>query len=129
MSTKDSFNAALQARNPSNNYIAHLKIWETAEDDTGAGAAGSSQRKARYLILAVDKSSGKVSINKAKRNANGSFSIGKDWDLNTLHEVQVYGPDSFCITLTRAYKWQTERPREQTLFLQSLVKVYRKYTG
>ena len=48
------------------------------------------QRKARYLILAVDKGNGKVSLNKAKRNANGSFSIGKDWDLNQLREIEVF---------------------------------------
>lgn len=96
-STKDSFNAALQSRNISNHYIAHLKIWETATSDdasidpTLATASQQQQRKARYLILAVDKNTGKVSLNKAKRNANGSFSIGKDWDLNLLREVQVYG--------------------------------------
>ncbi|PWN50662.1 hypothetical protein IE53DRAFT_362197 [Violaceomyces palustris] len=123
--TKDLFNAALQARNPTNNYIAHLKIWEDAADE---GNSAAPQRKARYLILAVQKDTGRVTINKAKRNANGSFSIGKDWDLNTLREVHVYEPDIFSITLSRPYKWQTQQPREQQLFLQSLIKVYRKYT-
>lgn len=81
-STKEQFNQALQSRNPENNYIAHLKIWETTDD---------GQRKARYLILAVQRDTGKVTLNKAKRNANGSFSIGKDWDLNTLREAEVHG--------------------------------------
>ncbi|SPO21773.1 related to Exocyst complex component Sec3 [Ustilago trichophora] len=128
--TKDLFNAALQARNPHNAYIAHLKIWEELAQEGGAEAAASSgtTKKARYLILAVQKDTGKVTINKAKRNANGSFSIGKDWDLNTLREVHVMQPDVFSITLTRPYQWQTQQPIEQQLFLQSLVKVYRKYT-
>lgn len=134
--TKELFNAALQARNPNNAYIAHLKIWEDVTADgaaegtaaTTAAAASAAAKKARYLILAVQKDTGKVSINKAKRNANGSFSIGKDWDLNTLREVHVIHPDVFSITLTRPYQWQTQQPIEQQLFLQSLVKVYRKYT-
>ncbi|SPO39858.1 related to Exocyst complex component Sec3 [Pseudozyma flocculosa] len=129
--TKELFNAALQSRDAANNYIAHIKIWEdVASEDPSAGTgASASQKKARYLILAVQKDTGKVTINKAKRNANGSFSIGKDWDLNTLREVTVHDPDVFSITLTRPYKWQTQHPREQLMFLQTLVKVYRKYTG
>ncbi|TKY85075.1 hypothetical protein EX895_006155 [Sporisorium graminicola] len=129
--TKDLFNAALQARNANNAYIAHLKIWEeVAQEGTAAdaAAAAAASKKARYLILAVQKDTGRVTINKAKRNANGSFSIGKDWDLNTLREVQVVQPDVFSITLSRPYQWQTQQPVEQHLFLQSLVKVYRKYT-
>ncbi|KAN0060684.1 hypothetical protein ACQY0O_007342 [Thecaphora frezii] len=125
--TKELFNAALQSRNPANNYIAHIKIWE----DVGADEAnpnGAAQKKARYLILAVQKDTGKVTINKAKRNANGTFSIGKDWDLNTLREVHVHQPDVFSITLSRPYKWQTQHPGEQLMFLQTLIKVYRKYT-
>ncbi|KAJ9477604.1 Exocyst complex component SEC3 [Pseudozyma hubeiensis] len=128
--TKDLFNAALQSRNPNNAYIAHLKIWEEVEGapaPDNAAAAGAT-KKARYLILAVQKDTGRVTINKAKRNANGSFSIGKDWDLNTLRQVHVIQPDVFSITLSRSYQWQTQQPIEQQLFLQSLVKVYRKYT-
>lgn len=130
--TKDLFNAALQTRNPNNAYIAHLKIWEEVAAEDGSAtviaAASRATKKARYLILAVQKDTGRVTINKAKRNANGSFSIGKDWDLNTLRQVHVIQPDIFSITLSRPYQWQTQQPVEQQLFLQSLVKVYRKYT-
>ena len=90
-STKDSFNAALRSRNANNNYIAHLKIWETLDEGAAPASAGAAapQRKARYLVLAVQRDSGRVTLNKAKRNANGSFSIGKDWDVNTLRAVEV----------------------------------------
>jgi hypothetical protein len=97
-STKDLLNAALQTRVSTNNYITHLKIWESANE--GPPQAGSSaSRKARYLILAVQRDSGVVTLNKAKRNANGSFSIGKDWDLNTLREIEVHSvrKSSFCL--------------------------------
>ncbi|MCO5588234.1 hypothetical protein L7F22_042189 [Adiantum nelumboides] len=124
-STKDLLAAALQARVASNNYIAHLKIWESVVE----GGSSQPQRKARYLILAVQRDTGRVTINKAKRNANGSFSIGKDWDLNQLREISVDQSDAFTLTLSRSYSWGTEKPRDQILFLQSLVKVFRKYTG
>ncbi|CAO1631790.1 unnamed protein product [Sympodiomycopsis kandeliae] len=132
-STKDAFNAALRSRNPQNNYIAHLKIWEQIEapppgPTLSANGGGSASKKARYLIMAVQRDTGKVSINKAKRNANGSFSVGKDWDLNTLKAVHVTSDTNFTLTLARAYAWTTDRPREQYLFLTSLVNVYRKYT-
>ncbi|UZJ53331.1 hypothetical protein CBS101457_002651 [Exobasidium rhododendri] len=129
-STKDLFNAALQSRVPTNNYITHLKIWETInEGPPPPPGAPAVQRKARYIILAVQRDTGRVTLNKAKRNANGSFSIGKDWDLNTLKEIVVHDPNTFTLTLSRSYSWQTERSKEQTLFLQSTVKIFRKYTG
>lgn len=130
--TRDAFNAALRSRNAQNNYIAHLKIWETADADAPTGLAPSSaaapSRKARYLILAVQRDSGKVTLNKAKRNANGSFSIGKDWDLSTLRSVEVTDKTAFTLTLSRSYGWTTDHTREQHLFLSSLVNVYRRYT-
>lgn len=91
-SSKDLFNAALQSRVPTNNYITHLKIWETVSEENSQPAppSANSQRKARYLILAVQRDTGRVTLNKAKRNANGTFSIGKDWDLNTLREIIVH---------------------------------------
>lgn len=90
--TKDLLNAALQSRIASNNYITHLKIWETTTEGPPAlpGSSSSAARKARYLILGVQRDTGRVTLNKAKRNANGSFSIGKDWDLNTLREIEVH---------------------------------------
>ncbi|PWN19487.1 hypothetical protein BCV69DRAFT_284116 [Microstroma glucosiphilum] len=127
-STRDAFNAALRSRNPQNNYIAHLKIWEPVETENGAPPAAGPVRKARYLILAVQRDTGRVTVNKAKRNANGSFSIGKDWDLNTLKVVEVIDPTTFSLTLSRPYQWTTDRGREQHLFLSSMVNVYRRYT-
>ena len=45
--TKDLFNSALQARNPNNAYIAHLKIWEEVASEAGAaqGIAASGPTK------------------------------------------------------------------------------------
>lgn len=87
-STKDAFEASLKSRDPRNNYIAHLKIWESPDESEKATGA-AAQPKARYLILAVQRDTGRVTLNKAKRNANGSYSVGKDWDVNGLRGVEV----------------------------------------
>lgn len=126
--SKDLFSSALQSRTVTNSYIAHLKIWEAVTEGAAPGTAGA-QRKARYLILAVQKDTGRVTLNKAKRNANGSYSIGKDWDLNTLREIIVHDATTFTLTLSRSYSWETENAKEQSSFLQAAVKIYRKYTG
>lgn len=88
-STKDAFEAALKSRDPRNNYIAHLKIWESPDDSEKQSGAAPPQPKARYLILAVQRDTGRVTLNKAKRNANGTYSVGKDWDVNGLRAVEV----------------------------------------
>ncbi|CAO1615648.1 unnamed protein product [Parajaminaea phylloscopi] len=135
--TKDAFNAALRARSQDNNYIAHLRIWEQVDASENAAGAppgasapagGPLTRKARYLILAVQRGTGRVTINKAKRNADHTFSVGKDWDLNTLREIAVTEPTQFSLTFARSYSWTTDRAREQSLFLSSVVNVYRRYT-
>jgi hypothetical protein len=70
------------------NYIAHLKIWEEVSEAPGQPDDGN--RKARYLMLAVNKY-GKVYLHKAKRNNNGSFSKGKTWNLEDLRQIEVIG--------------------------------------
>ncbi|KAL7418847.1 hypothetical protein Q5752_006531 [Cryptotrichosporon argae] len=98
--------------------ITYIKVHE--EDEGGA--------KTRYLILAVTKL-GKCVLHKAKRNNNGTFSKGKTWQLEDVRVVEVVGPTDFALTMTvRRYQWRTERPKEQSHFLNSLVKVYRTYT-
>lgn len=67
-------------------YIAHLKIWE--EVPIGSGQPDEGQKKARYLLLAVNRG-GKVLLHKAKRNNNGSFSKGKTWGLEDLKQIEV----------------------------------------
>lgn len=134
-STASGLAATLSARKANSTYAAHLKIWESSAPESAsnanslspAAAQRASSRKARYLILSVDADGAGITLHKAKRNANGSFSIGKDWDLRLLQGVQVFAPDSFALTISRTYKWQSERPRDQQAFLIALVRVYRTH--
>ena len=82
MPAQDQFTAALSARGPNNVYIAHLKVYEYAEGN------GSAQ-KVRYIIVSVNGPTRKASLFKAKRNANSSLSIGKEWDVATLRELHL----------------------------------------
>ena len=82
MSAPDHFTAALNARGPNNVYIAHLKVYESAEGGGGA-------QKVRYIIASVNAQTRKGALYKAKRNANASLSIGKEWDLATLRELHL----------------------------------------
>lgn len=104
---------------PEETLITFLKVYE--EDPAGG-------TKSRYLILAVQRT-GRVFIHKAKRNSNLSFSKGKTWYLEDVRVLEVMGPSDFALTMTtRRYHWTTERPKDQTAFLTSVVKVYKEYT-
>ncbi|KAH9937263.1 exocyst complex component Sec3-domain-containing protein [Fomitopsis serialis] len=98
-------------------YVAHLKIWE----EEGDGA-----RKSRYIILSQSPDGG--SIHKSKSNQNGTFSVGKTWRVTELRGVEVINPINFNITLARAYRWQTENPKDQLNFIAALIQLFHTST-
>ncbi|WWC85953.1 uncharacterized protein L201_000823 [Kwoniella dendrophila CBS 6074] len=107
---------------PEETLISYLKVYEEDPGDSHGG------QKSRYLMLAVTKL-GKVVIHKAKRNNNLSFSKGKTWHLEDMRVLEVIGQTDFALTMTiRRYHWTTERSKDQSHFLNSIVKVYRTYT-
>ncbi|BGP46275.1 hypothetical protein JCM10450v2_002117 [Rhodotorula kratochvilovae] len=80
---------------------------------------------------------GKCKIHKAKQNANGSFSIGKTWPLDTLQRVEVgkrlvsgrMQPLEFTLIInSKTYRYDTELPSShQAQFLVTLVRCWRRY--
>ncbi|KAI3622586.1 exocyst protein [Moniliophthora roreri] len=100
-------------------YMAHIKIWEDAEN---------GGRKPRYILLS-QASNGTGFIHKSKLNTNGTFSVGKTWRLAELRGVQVVGPQTFNISLARTYRWQTENQRDQDNFLKTLIQLFHTVTG
>ncbi|EMD41929.1 hypothetical protein CERSUDRAFT_79548 [Gelatoporia subvermispora B] len=112
----------LNASGHDESYVAHVKIWEEASADEGG-------RKPRYIILSQTTSRGGGFIHKAKSNSNGTFSVGKTWKLTELRGVEVLNSSSFKITMARTYRWQTEVEADQTNFISSLVKLFRKGSG
>lgn len=128
-------------------YITHIRIVEDAAYPSSPPPPTSSQdaKKPRVIIVAVRKS-GRVSMHKARENANGSFSIGKTWHLDELSMVQSFngpgqgtaleqqqklwaGGSGFVVTMGKPYYWQANSEKEKQFFVASLVKIYTKYTG
>ncbi|RMJ10308.1 hypothetical protein CDV36_010046 [Fusarium kuroshium] len=125
-------------------YITHIRITEYSSYPTTPPppqARTPDVQKPRIIIVAVRKS-GRVRMHKSKENANGSFSIGKTWNLDDLSRIESYtGPEAnanhrdwagdtgFQVTLGKPYFWQAQTDKEKKFFIASLIKIYGKYTG
>lgn len=125
-------------------YITHIKITEFSSNPTSPPppqARTPSSEKPRVIIVAVRRS-GRVRMHKSKENQNGSYSIGKTWDLDALTALESYtaattSPDArqwagtvgFCVSLGKPYYWEAQTDKEKKFFIASLLKIYGKYTG
>lgn len=85
-------------------------------------------------------------MHKARENNNGSFSIGKTWNLEDLSAIESFahpelsnnpqrqanleraGTLGFLVTIIKPYYWQAGTAKERDFFIASLVKIFRKYT-
>ncbi|KAK2041337.1 exocyst complex component Sec3 [Colletotrichum somersetense] len=125
-------------------YITHIRITEYSSHPTSPPppqARTPETQKPRVIIVAVRKS-GRVRMHKTKENANGSFSIGKTWNLDDLSAIESFtgpsanpnfrdwaGDTGFVVTLGKPYFWNAQSDKEKKFFIASLVKIYGKYTG
>ncbi|KAI0459183.1 exocyst complex component Sec3-domain-containing protein [Xylaria acuta] len=124
-------------------YITHIRITEYGSHPTSPPPPESRREseKPRVIIVSVRKS-GRVRMHKSKENGNGSFSIGKTWDLNDLTAIESFtapttepqqrqwaGDTGFVVNIGKPYYWQAQADKEKKFFIASLVKIYGKYTG
>lgn len=125
-------------------YITHIRIMEyTSYPSTPPPpeTVTPQSEKPRVIIVAVRKS-GRVRMHKSKENANGTFSIGKTWDLNDLTAIESFtsttvdprkrqyaGDTGFTVNIGKPYYWQCQADKEKKFFIASLIKIYSKYTG
>ncbi|GME37804.1 Exocyst complex component [Neofusicoccum parvum] len=131
----------------SESYITHLRVSEDAAHPQNPPPPSSpaQNKKPRVIIIAV-RSSGRVRIHKARENTNGSFSIGKTWNMEDLSAVESFansaaatpeqqqrkewaGPTGFIVTLAKPYYWNANSAKEKDFFINSLIKIYGKYTS
>ncbi|KAH9450611.1 hypothetical protein Pst134EB_018141 [Puccinia striiformis f. sp. tritici] len=99
-------------------YISHCKTWEDA--------SANGERKPRYILLAVGTTN-HVFLHKSKRNTNGSFSIGKTWDIIDLRAVELLDESAFCLVIgQRSYTWLAENASERNKFVDVLVRSYKQ---
>lgn len=92
---------------------------------------------------------GPALLHKSRENTNGSFSVGKTWDLKELTALEVSGVGTpipepsfganvipfwqrnpgFDISFARRYRWTTESWDDQEAFLVATVRLYRRING
>jgi hypothetical protein len=128
-------------------YITHIRITEDAAHPSTPPPPTSApdNKKPRIVVVAV-RSTGRVRMHKARENNNGSFSIGKTWNLEDLSAIESFAyPDpnapppkqnhyqwagsvGFIVTISKPYYWAAATSKEKDFFVASLVKIYRKYT-
>lgn len=131
----------------SESYITHIRIVEDAAHPSSPPPPDSNpdNKKPRLIIIAV-RNTGRVRMHKARENNNGSFSIGKTWNLEELSAIETFagqqpprddreaqyrqwaGSVGFVVTITKPYYWQAGTSKEKDFFIASAVKIYRKYT-
>lgn len=113
-------------------YITHVRIIEDAHYPSSRPPpdASSASKKNRAIIISVRKS-GRVRVHKARENPNGTFQIGKTWNLDELSQIEndTAVPTGFIMFLGKPYYWNTNSPREKTVFMNSTIRIYKKYTG
>ena len=131
-------------------YITHIRIVEDSAFPSAPPPPESirpENQKPRLIIIAV-RSTGRVRMHKARENNNGSFSIGKTWNLEELSAIESFsnapndppltekeaqhrawaGSVGFIVTISKPYYWQAGTSKEKDFFIASAVKIYRKYT-
>lgn len=132
---------------PLQSYITHVRVEEDSNFPSSPPPpdAPPQSKKPRVVIVAV-KNSGRVWMHKARENTDRTFQIGKSWPLEELQAVESFtnslpkdaayqqrcswaGPTGFIISMAKPYYWQAKTAREKDYFIDSLVKIYRKYTS
>ena len=129
-------------------YITHIRVQEDGQYPSTPSPPDSNpdNKKPRLVIIAV-RSTGRVRMHKARENNNGSFSIGKTWNLEELAAIESFsnsamppqseleaqyrswaGGVGFTVIITKPYYWQAGTAKEKQFFIASAVKIYRKYT-
>ncbi|CAI6326210.1 unnamed protein product [Periconia digitata] len=127
-------------------YITHIRIQEDgAYPQTPPPPGGNPRDKKPRVIIITVKNTSRVSLHKARENANGTFSVGKTWHMADLSYIENFvhlvpkndeeaqykqwaGEVGFTVTVNKPYYWEASTAKEKEFFIGSLVKIYTKYT-
>ncbi|CAI4038474.1 hypothetical protein SMKI_05G0840 [Saccharomyces mikatae IFO 1815] len=114
---------------PPSNYITHVRIIEDSKFPSSKPPPDSrlENKKKRLLILSAKPNNPKlIQIHKARENSDGSFQIGRTWQLNELVRVEkdLDISEGFILTMGKKYYWETNSAKERTVFIKSLITLY-----
>lgn len=113
-------------------YLTHVRVIEDPQYPHSRPPASQSEKikKHRILIISV-RHSGRVRIHKARQNPNSTFQIGKSWNMEDLSRIEndLATTAGFIMTLAKDYYWCTHSSREKAVFINSAIRIYKKYTG
>ncbi|KAG0668656.1 hypothetical protein C6P45_004496 [Maudiozyma exigua] len=114
---------------PPNNYITHVRIIEDAKYPSVRPAQDSKleNKKKRVLILSSKANNqNAIQLHKARENTDGSFQIGRTWDLKDILKIEADQiiPEGFSMSIGKQYYWETNSAKERTVFIKSLIKIY-----
>ncbi|KAF2468634.1 uncharacterized protein BDR25DRAFT_265418 [Lindgomyces ingoldianus] len=131
---------------PIESYITHIRVQEDgAYPQTPPPPNGNPSNKKNRVIIVSVRATGRVRLHKARENANGTFSIGKTWNMEDLSGIENFvhlvpanedeaqrmrwaGDCGFTVTIQKPYYWEAGTPKEKEFFISSMVKIYHKYT-
>ncbi|KAF2110567.1 exocyst complex component Sec3-domain-containing protein [Lophiotrema nucula] len=127
-------------------YITHIRVQEDAAYPQSPPPPGTnpSNKKPRVIIISV-RATGRVRLHKARENNNGTFSIGKTWNMEDLSGVENFvhlnpsnedeanrqkwaGEIGFVVTIQKPYYWEANTAKEKEFFIGSMIKIFHKYT-
>ena len=123
----EQFVAALKNRVADNQYISHIKVREHADNASGAPAQKSAY-KTRYIILGQSPSQQRAYVYKARRNANGTLSIGKEWDATQVRSMCREG-SMLLVTFSITHRWEVDASQDPVPFLNHLASVVIRAQG
>lgn len=122
----EQFIAALKSRVADNEYISHLKVREYA--DANAASQTAPVCKTRYIILGMSPSQQRAFVYKARRNANGTFSIGKEWDASHVRSMAREG-SYVLVTFSITHRWEIDASQDPIPFLNDLATIVQRAHG
>lgn len=123
----EQFVAALKNRVADNQYISHIKVREHADNASGAPAQKSAY-KTRYIILGQSPSQQRAYVYKARRNANGTLSIGKEWDATQVRSMCREG-SMLLVTFSITHRWEVDASQDPVPFLNHLASIVIRAQG
>lgn len=118
---------------PSKTYVTHVRIIEDARFPSSRPPANSplGNKKKRVLIISSKTDGSGMQLHKARENNNGSFQIGRTWELREVLSIErdIEQPEGFLLTMGKKYYWETNSAKERIVFIKSLVKIYMENSG